>query len=247
MDYKFPAIFNIAQILRELKDIKYNIVNEDYFCVINCESTNSPILREIRGLVFGLDGKIIARPYHHAFCIDENEETKLTKLRKVKFKELHVVLEKLDGTTIYPAPTPYGYRLIGKTGICNASMNAEIFVASRREYNEFIKICLSRKLTPIFEWCSPKNKIVIDYPEDNLILTGLRNIKTGVYCQYNYLRSLAINLHVPFASKEQLKFSDLNEFIDIVSSNEEKEGVVVKFDSGHMLYVKSNNYLKKRD
>lgn len=33
--------------------------------------------------------------------------------------------------------------------------------------------------TPIFEWCSPRSRIVLDYETDLMVLTGLRSNATG--------------------------------------------------------------------
>jgi RNA ligase len=245
MEYYFPVIHNISQILKELKQEDYSIVNEDEFCIVNSNSVDSSLLREIRGLAFDLTGKIIARPYHQAFTLDQSFETQYDKIVK-KLKGLNVFLEKLDGTLIYPVPTPYGYRLTTKKGIKEESLNAEVFIANKVQYNEFINICLSKSCTPIFEWCSLKNKIVIEYSEENLVLTGLRNIKTGVYCKYRFLRKLANNLKIPVVNKECVDYYDIETYINNVKTQKEKEGIVVKFDSGHMFYIKSEEYLEKR-
>ncbi|NDB28111.1 hypothetical protein EB151_01000 [archaeon] len=245
MDYFFPVIHNISQVLRELKQKDYDIINQDQFCIVNSNSIDSPLLREIRGLAFDLNGNIIARPYHHAFQLDKHDETKYSRIIK-ELKKLNVFLEKLDGTTVYPVPTPYGYRLSTKNGITNVSLNAEVFIANKTQYNEFIKICLFKNCTPIFEWCSLQDKIVIEYPEDNLILTGLRNVKTGVYCKYKFLRKLATNLKIPVVNKVCVNYYDVDSYVNDIKTQNDYEGVVVKFDSGHMFYIKSEEYLKQR-
>jgi len=245
MDYFFPVIHNISQVLRELKQLDYNIINQDQFSIVNCNNIDSPLLREINGIAFDLNGNIIARPYHRAFNLDTHDETEYNKTIK-QLKKLNVFLEKLDGTMIYPVPTPYGYRLTSKDGIGSASLNAEVFIANKTQYNEFIKICLSKNCTPIFEWCSLQNKIVVEYPEENLILTGLRNVKTGVYCKYKFLRKLATNLKIPVVNKVCVDYYDIGSYINTIKTQKESEGVVVKFDSGHMFYIKSEEYLKQR-
>ena len=246
MNYDFPIIKHISQIIKEVKSDQYSIVNEDQFSVVYSNSISTPLLREVRGLIFDVSGNLIARPYHHAFHINQSPETDLQTLRRSKFKDLHVILEKLDGTTIYPAPTQYGYRLTTKQGITEASLNPEVYIADKPEYNDFINICLNKKFTPIFEWCSPKNKIILDYNTDNLILTGLRNVKTGVYCKYNYLRKLSTNFKLPCVEKKNIKISYFEEFIEEVENYTDREGLVIRFDNGHMIYFKSKDYLQKK-
>jgi RNA ligase len=245
MDYSFPVIYNISQILKELKKEDCNVINHDQFCLVNCSSNATPLLREVRGLAFNLNGNIIARPYHQAFTLDQSHETNFDKIVK-KLKNLNVFLEKLDGVMIYPVPTPYGYRLTTKNGIDSTSFNAEVFIANKTHYNEFIKICLEKNCTPIFEWCSPKDKVVIEYPEENLVLTGLRNIKTGVYCKYMFLRKLAVNLKIPVVNKMCVNYHEISQYIDQIKTQQDTEGVVIRFDSGHMFYIKSEAYLQKK-
>ena len=36
-----------------------------------------------------------------------------------------------------------------------------------------IEDAIDAGFTPLFEWCSRRSKIVVDYPEDQLVLTGL--------------------------------------------------------------------------
>jgi hypothetical protein len=38
-------------------------------------------------------------------------------------------------------------------------------------------------MTPIFEWCSRNQRIVVDYPEDMLVLTAVRDNIEGVYIE----------------------------------------------------------------
>jgi len=60
-------------------------------------------------------------------------------------------------------------------------MQAEVFIAQNPQYIDFARDCIGEGYTPIFEWCSNKNRIVLDYPEDQLILTSVRHMITGEY------------------------------------------------------------------
>jgi len=66
-------------------------------------------------------------------------------------------------------------------GITEVSMQAEEFVAKNAKYLDFAKWCIEQEITPIFEWCSLKQRIVIAYPEDKLILLAVRCNFTGEY------------------------------------------------------------------
>jgi len=52
---------------------------------------------------------------------------------------------------------------------------------TNKKYQQFAKWCIENRLTPIFEWCSRKQRIVIDYPEDKLVLLAVRENMSGKY------------------------------------------------------------------
>jgi hypothetical protein len=70
---------------------------------------------------------------------------------------------------------------MSKMGITDVALQAEEFVGANPKYLDFASWCISNQLTPLFEWCSRKQKIVIDYPEDKLVLLAVRNNITGEY------------------------------------------------------------------
>jgi hypothetical protein len=47
-------------------------------------------------------------------------------------------------------------------------------------YVSFSKVWMDQDYTPIFEWCSPRNKIVLAYEQDLLVLTAIRHNRTGI-------------------------------------------------------------------
>ena len=210
MNYVFPHITHINDVLPHIEGRKefrvlekegYNVIIyavsfEDTFAENPGESTrNACIRKECRGLIFDTEtGNIISRPYHKFFNVGEKEET---QLNKINLYEPHVVLEKLDGSMIRPIPTPEGFRLATKAGVTDVAMNAEVFIADKPHYATFIHKCFQRNITPIFEWCSRKNRIVVDYPEDQLILTGLRYVFEGSYVTYEIMKSYATAWNIP--------------------------------------------------
>lgn len=209
MNYKFPEINHIDDVIPHIENrtefrvmvkdwytvIRYMVSLEDTFSLV-CDIAydgvlslvsdesqhNMKIRRECRGLIFDTEtGALISRPYHKFFNAGEKEETQLDK---INLYEPHVVLEKLDGSMIRPIPTKEGFLLGTKAGVTDTAMNAEVFIADKSHYRLFINYCIENGLTPIFEWVSRKNRIVVDYPEDNLILTAIRKNTTGEYLPY---------------------------------------------------------------
>ena len=257
MHYKFPEICHIDDVLSDINGYdEIRVINKGEYTVINYavafEDTfkwdvedphASAIRRECRGLIFDSNGKLISRPYHKFFNAGEKEET---QINKINLYEPHVVLEKLDGSMIRPIPTADGFRLATKAGITDISEQAEKFIADKPNYSNLITYCIDKDSTPIFEWCSRKNRIVIDYPEDQLILTAIRSNKTGFYVPYSILQTLVHDLKVPLVGAVNgLSIQDINLFIQQVREYEDSEGIVLRFDNGHMIKVKADDYILK--
>lgn len=146
------------------------------------EDYHAAIRRECRGLIFCKEtGKILRRPFSKFFNIGERDETQLHLL---DFTGSHEVFTKEDGSMVTPFEVGFGSGVIRwatKMGLSDVALNAEVFVAENPKYQEFAKWCIANRLTPIFEWVSRKNRIVLDYPEDNLILLAVRHMETGEY------------------------------------------------------------------
>ena len=256
MNYDFPEIKTIQDVLphiegrdefRVLEKEGYNVIIyavsfEDTFLWDENDPVGSAVRRECRGLIFDIGtGNLISRPYHKFFNVGEKEET---QLNKINLYEPHVVLEKLDGSMIRPILTPEGFRLATKAGITDVAMNAEVFVADKSHYNTFIRKCIQKGVTPLFEWVSRKNRIVVDYPEDNLILTGMRYNNTGSYLTYAVMKSYATSWNIPVVKAVNgLPVQNINLFVKQVREWDDGEGIVLRFDNGHMCKVKSADYV----
>lgn len=274
--YQFPHITDIGQVLKVIKDKPKFIIKEgDRYTVINymtadnntfprvldpgpeCDPFESydydhAILRECRGIIFGVDGSVIARRYHKFFNVGEKQET---FLENMDFSRSHLIFEKLDGSMITPIPIAipgkgshrFGYTLRWgtKMGITEVSMGAEDFVVSHPNYVDFAQVMISEGKTPIFEWCSRKQRIVIDYPKDRLVLTAVRNNITGVYMSYEEMWQCGCDWNIEVVSiLPEEKIVNGEEFIAGVREIEDAEGYVVRFDDGHMTKVKGEWYCR---
>jgi RNA ligase len=194
MHYQFPVIRNIDDVLPHIEGRDEFVVAErDYGTIINYavafEDTFPPIKvaggsarmraeraltnamrRECRGLIFYPNGIIMSRSFHKFFNLGEREETLPDR---IDLSQPHVVMEKLDGSMIRPVVADGYVRLGTKMGVTEVSMNAETWLTAQSDYNQkmlFLQKMIAENKTPIFEWCSRKNQIVLDYPNDNLIL-----------------------------------------------------------------------------
>lgn len=256
MKYNFPLITHIDDVLPHIEGVKEFIVAEkDGYKVINytvmgndtfpdVDDLGSAIRRECRGLIFCSEtGNILSRSYHKFFNAGERVETDNDN---VDLSQDHVVLDKLDGSMVRPFYIPK-YDIIRwgtKMGVTDVAMEAETFVASNPHYLEFAEMCIKNGVTPIFEWCSRKNMIVLDYPDDNLVLTGLRSTTSGDYMNFDMMESMAYFDYIPCVLRFTKSETDLAEWKKKVAAEKNTEGYVVRFDNGHMFKMKCEWYLQ---
>jgi len=257
LNYQFPIIKTIGDVLPHIEGrTEFRVFHKDWYSVVNyvvalsetfdwdpTDPIGSSVRRECRGLIFDRDGNIISKSYHKFFNVGEKEET---QSNKINLNEPHVILEKLDGSLVRQIPTGHGkdFRLGTKAGITDVSMNAEVFIADKPEYTEFIEECFRINCTAIFEWCSRKNPIIIDYPEDKLILTAIRANDHGEYIRYPAMKSLADSYSIPVVKAvDGLAIQNIDLFVKQIREWEDVEGVVIRFDDGHMAKIKADDYV----
>jgi RNA ligase len=255
MNYDFPQIKTIDDVLPHISGreeflvmekegytvIKYAVAFEDTFQWDSNDPVGSAIRRECRGIIFNQDGELISRPYAKFFNVGEKPET---QLNKVNLYESHIVLEKLDGSMIRPIPTVEGFNLATKAGVTDISHQAEEFISDKPHYAKFIHSMFDGKLTPIFEWVSRKNRIVVDYENDNLILTAIRNTEMGHYLPYFNMLDLAEHWNIPVVQAvDGLAVQNIELFVKQIREWEDSEGVVLRFDTGHMVKIKADQYV----
>jgi RNA ligase len=255
MNYDFPQIKTIDDVLPHISGreeflvmekegytvIKYAVAFEDTFQWDSNDPVGSAIRRECRGITFDAEGNLICRKYHKFFNVGEKEET---QLNKINLYEPHIVLEKLDGSCVIPQPSPDGFVLTTKSGVTDISQQAEVFISDKPHYAKFIHSMFDGKLTPIFEWVSRKNRIVVDYENDNLILTAIRNTEMGNYLPYFNMLDLAEHWNIPVVQAvDGLAVQNIELFVKQIREWEDSEGVVLRFDTGHMVKIKSDQYV----
>ena len=267
MNYSFPKITHIDDVLPAIKDSpEFIVVEKDGYKVVNYvvatqetfpslqEATDygmeydnlmATLRRECRGLIFEPEGALIGRRYHKFFNVGERPETQLDQ---INWNQPHVILEKLDGSMVSPCRVNGHIRWMTKMGITDTSMEAEAFVATHLEYVALADALLHMDYTPIFEWCSNKNRIVLDYPEDRLVLTAVRFNESGRYWTQEemegYAQVFAEKIPVVKAWAPSTSIHFVSSLMDIVHGAEGIEGVVVRFDDGHMVKIKADWYVR---
>lgn len=239
------AIENNPEITLRVKNdhqvIDYNFISEDTFRnpneigISEEEKLNRTLRRDCRGLIFDMDGKLIRRPYHKFFNINEKEETLYNNLN---FGSDHTILSKLDGSMIAPFSVNNNLYFGTRAGITDVSKLSENIVS--KECINFINYCISLNCTPIFEFCSRANKIVIDYPEPKLILTAMREIDSGKYIKYAILKDITKQFNIDLVPNYE---GSMDELYNQISTMKGIEGFVVRFNDGQMVKLKTEEYV----
>ena len=253
MRYEFPEI-------RHLDDVRAAIEGRDEFIIaernwgyvvnylVKMTDTFPPVAteldairRECRGMLFHKDGKIMARRLHKFFNVNERDET---QMHTIDLNRPHVILEKLDGSMITPVVTDAGIRWGTKMGITDVGMGAELFVAQHNNYDQLARECITRGMTPILEWCSRKQRIVIDYPEDRLVLLAIRHNVSGEYVGYADLLEWGQVHGIDVVRAYAGTAANMENLIAETRASEGMVGWIIRFDDGHMLKIKGDWYVR---
>lgn len=255
MKYNFPTIKTIDDVLPHIvgrdefvvvEKPGYTVINyvvmtpETFPVVTKDDGLSNAILRECRGIIFDANGNILSRPFHKFFNVNERLETMTEMLPR---DENFIVYDKLDGSMVRPIIIDGYVRWGTKMGITSTSMECEAWLASHANfYNRFALYCHDMGYTPIFEWVSPNNRIVLKYDESSLILTAIRDNETGEYFTDAAMRSMALMENIPVV--EKYESNSIYNLIESTRKAEETEGHVIRWFDGHMAKIKSEWYLR---
>lgn len=255
MFYDFPIINTINDVLPHIEGRKefvvidkgdYTVINyavafEDTFKWDVNDALGSAMRRECRGLIFNQDGNLISRPFQKFFNAGEKEETQIDKINLYK---PHYITQKLDGSLIRFLSLNGKIYAATKAGLTEISQQVDEFLEDKSNYYEFIQSTLKSDLTACFEWCSRKNRIVIDYREDNLILTAIRNNTSGTYLLHENIVEFANHFKIPVVkSVSNLAKQNIHLLVEQVRELQNDEGIVLTFHSGHKIKVKADDYV----
>lgn len=261
--YKFPHITCLDQVRDAIEGRdEFFVAERDWGYVVNymvnlidsfpTPDTKDPklnekykIRRDCRGIKFDLDGNIIARPYSKFFNLGERSET---FPEAIDWDQKFIILDKLDGSMVHPILVADTVVLCTKMGITDVVAPAQDFAEKKGHkaifYMDFCYDLMKSGMTPIFEWCSRKQRIVVDYPNDMLVLTAVRKMVSGEYKLYDQMEALAAPYRVPLVNRWLGTFDGINEFVEKAQFLEDEEGYVFRFDSGEMFKSKNVWYVQ---
>lgn len=258
MHYKFPEIHTINDVLPHIEGRKefvvaeredfgtvicYTYTHSDMFQMIDDNDYGGAIRRECRGLIFDKEGNIMSRPFHKFFNIDEREETKEEVVEVSMPKQAHIIMEKMDGSMIRPLLDRDGNLRLGtKMGLSDVAKDAEDWLTQQDDHAKklkWLRLMMDSGITPLFEWVSPDNRIVLKYKEEDLVYLGSRRNTTGEYF-------METQDEVPFNQVPQYGSvqGNLKIYIDRQRQAKNREGDIIRFENGHMIKVKNDWYVE---
>ncbi len=204
------------------------------------------IIYECRGLTFYKDtGEVAIRKLTKFWNVNQRPES---QAHAIDWTRPHSILMKLDGSMISPyRRRDGGLEFHTKMGSTDVAQPVNAFVSTRPEYIRLIEWMEEHDFTPLFEWCSRQQKIVIDYPEDMLVLLAARHKTSGAVMPYAEMASLVENCDiyghaVPVVKRIEGSVTDINVMLEIVRVLKGEEGYVIRFDNGHMVKIKAEEY-----
>lgn len=251
MPSNFPYITHIDQVKKAIEGhdefkikfndgvliVNYNLIPNPSTFHDNLDPSNASIRRECRGIEFSESGEIVTRKYHKFHNLNEND---FCRIENIDWSKKFKIMEKLDGSMI----TFYNGKAHTKNGVSDVSKNVDEFIKKTEiDYLKFVTFCDEKKWTPIFEWCSNKNRIVISYPDDKLILTAIRELHSGDYIDYDIMKILADFNNIPIVSASDPENFNIDNLIETISIDTGSEGVVLRFID-NMYKIKTHDYIR---
>lgn len=262
LHYPFPLIQHIDHVLPHVDEDCFKVIAKDcgntYINYVKMGPDTFPdfqpdlpdndtwnlraaIRRECRGIAFHTrTGALRSRPFHKFFNVGENWSMDIPMLR---FDEEHWVQDKVDGSMLRPIWTEMGMRWGTKMGITDTAMIAETWLIDHPEYASMAEYCIEHGYTPVFEFTSPENQIVVDYGEPNMILLGIRHNDTGEYFKPDYVAHEAKLYGIPSVKMYDPVEGDPAAYIQSVRDSDDlDEGIVIQWWNGHRAKAKTETY-----
>lgn len=167
-------------------------------------------------------------------------------MKNIDLNLLHYLYNKLDGSMISSMiPDDGNLYYTTKKGVTKISNQIDYFIGKNNsDYNGFSKKVIEDGYTPIFEWCSRKQKIVLDYPYDKLVLIAIRHIYNGNYLLIDDIANYADKFGVEYLTPEIIKTTNIVELVEYTRSLIGLEGYVIMMPDGDRFKIKADDYCR---
>jgi len=217
--------------IRANKHPKFDLTIYNYTNKAQYDWHWTPETRLCRGLIVDSNRNIIARPFQKFFSVDQ-----LNQMGESLPSEPFEVFDKVDGSLgilYWWDDNPY---IATRGGFDN---DQSIFATNllRQRYKDSIHR-LNKNLTYLFEIVYPENRIVVDYHGlRDIFLLGAVETSTGKDISLSNLDTL------DFRVTESIQVSDKANPLNVISLIEKnKEGVVIRYQSGFRVKIKTDEY-----
>lgn len=237
----FPRIEHLDQVTPHISFDQGFVVSRrpdhtviDYVFTVP-ETFSSAMALECRGLKFDRDGRLIGRPFHKFFNLGERQ-----RIEQIDWSAPHHVLDKLDGSMVHPVLLEGAMVFMTRMGA-----TAQAAVAQRQAGAGVLDLAhhlLAGGLTPIFEFTSPDNRIVVAYERPALTLLAARDMVSGAYLPQAELVRLGARFGVAVV-RAAGPLADAADFVARARCEAGIEGYVLAFEDGHRLKLKTDGYV----
>lgn len=233
--------------LREDSRIKFKeeLVSGETFTIVSYMIADVslweiPLAKECRGITFNQKGECVSRPFEKFFSVGENEENQLHNIIDTGIIE---ILEKRDGSMLTPVLVGNGvFFKTKKSFVSDVALVADVMAADYPSITRFSEDMLRSGWTPIFEFTSSENVVVIDYGDfQPFTLLALRRTVSGEYMSHDELQPLCRFYHVPLITSYQKTLDDV---LFDKSFLENFEGYVLVLADGRRVKLKTDWYIR---
>lgn len=185
-----------------------------------------------RGLVLDGDSNVIARPWPKFFSLNERPETNMNRLPD----ETPELAEKLDGSMIVCFWNPETNKWQAITRGSWDNTQGQYGNKWLEQYGER----LNKEHTYMFELVAPWNRIVVFYPKDEMIMTGIINTLSSEDFSYAKVREYGEKVGLKTVNYEIRPAAS----VDLDDPNIlNQEGYVARYSNGFRVKLKYGQYL----
>jgi T4 RnlA family RNA ligase len=215
-----------ANYINKLKHKDTDLYLYNYNASAQYEKVWNEVTLNCRGLILDENFNIIARPFKKFFNYGENQDLQLPL-------ESFEVFEKMDGSLgilYWHNDLPF----IATRGSFYSDQALKATELLHNKYKASIAL-LDRTKTYLFEIIYPQNRIVVNYgTEEMLVLLAIVDLQSGK--DYPL-----VDIGFPVVKK----YDGLTDIAALQKLNtENKEGFVLKYESGYRVKVKFEEYLR---
>lgn len=227
---------------------KHKISNDVVYFIrpeISFQSWNQNLLK-FRSSIWSEDGQVISASYPKFFNLEECPT--ISPIDYNRFNEFKFV-EKIDGSTLivsrYKGVTILRTRGTVDARILPTGHELEDFKTTYLKFFQYLESMETEDRSYIFEWYSPKNKIVINYGDSPIFtLTNIINHKDYSLTKQESLDIFA--MEYGFNRPNYYTAPTMSELINLIKNLKDKEGVCVYYNNDTSIRkIKSLSYLKR--